>query len=85
LYTPALSDGCVAGVMRQWIIEHLPSDFTVHETPLTERDLYAADEVFLTNSIQDIRWVQYFREKEYGSIRTQRLYNRLFPALYERF
>jgi branched-chain amino acid aminotransferase len=59
LYTPALSEGCVAGVMRRWIIEKLQlSGYDIEESTITIDDLTEADEMFFTNSIQGIRWVQ---------------------------
>lgn len=54
VFTPPLSEGCVAGVMRQ----HLLSRIEVTEQPLTMDLLAGADEVWLTNAIRKIRWVQ---------------------------
>lgn len=53
IYTPPLSEGCVAGVMRR----HILNRCTVKETPLTVELLQSADEVFLTNAIRRIKWV----------------------------
>ena len=66
LSTPALTEACVAGVMREGIIEHLQS----HRIPLIEKgitvdDLLKADEIFLTDVIHGIRWVSGFRNKRY--------------------
>ena len=66
LHTPALTEACVAGVMRQAIIEYMKSK----KTPVIERgisidDLMQADEVFLTDVIHGIRWVSAFRNKRY--------------------
>ena len=58
LFTPALTEGCVAGVMRHFIIRELKKHgYTITETAITEQDLLDADEVFLTNSIYNMRWV----------------------------
>lgn len=65
IYTPPLSEGCIAGVMRRFIIEKLRSEFKVLENPIYIEELENADEVFLTNSIRGIRWVKHFRDREY--------------------
>jgi branched-subunit amino acid aminotransferase/4-amino-4-deoxychorismate lyase len=73
VYTPPLADGCVAGVMRRYIMEQIEvkeKSFTVHE--LTE-----ADEVFLTNAIRGIRWVKNFAEYHYLKSQTQTIYQSL--------
>ena len=67
IYTPPLSEGCVAGVVRSWILKHLPtSEFTVKEKEITQEDIQQADELFLTNSMKPVRWVKTFKGKEYG-------------------
>jgi len=64
--TPPLSEGCVAGTMRRWILEVLDqSKGTIKEEPITIEDLLAADEVFLTNAVQGIRWVAKFRDRTF--------------------
>lgn len=66
LYTPALSEGCVEGVMRQVIIKVA----TQNKIPFTEAQinpdiLYEADEVFLTNAVKGIQWVMGYGVKRY--------------------
>ena len=66
LYTPALSEGCVEGVMRQVVIK-LAADLHI---PLTEAQinpeiLYEADEVFLTNATRGIQSVMGFGVRRY--------------------
>jgi branched-chain amino acid aminotransferase len=64
--TPSLSEACVAGVMRETVIEHLKKQGTsVHEKGIAIEDLLAADEVFLTDVINGIRWVGAFRNKRF--------------------
>jgi len=66
IYTPALTEGCVAGVMRQWIIDNVGEfNFKVVKTAITKEDLLMAEEVFLSNSIYNIRWVASFENKKY--------------------
>jgi branched-chain amino acid aminotransferase len=66
VYTPALTEACVAGVMRESIISHLQNQrVPVFEKGITIDDLSKADEVFLTDVIHGIRWVAAFRSKRY--------------------
>jgi len=75
-YTPPLSEGCVAGVMRRFLLEALPrAGYSVHEQPVSPEELAGADEVFLTNALRGIRWVRSFRGTAYG--------NRLAAAVHE--
>ncbi len=72
VYTPALTQGCVNGVMRKLVIEVLKKNsVAVYQGILTEEDLYESDEVFLTNSIRGIQWVSTFRNKMYGCSETK--------------
>ncbi|MFO7978157.1 MAG: aminotransferase class IV [Bacteroidales bacterium] len=66
LITPATDQGCVHGMMRSVILD-LASQLRIkaREVILTADDLEQADECFLTNTIQGIRWVGGFRTKRY--------------------
>jgi branched-chain amino acid aminotransferase len=83
IVTPPLSEGCVAGVMRRWILEK--SDFKKYE--LSERalsinDILNADELFLTNSINNLRWVKNFREKIYNNNISREIYNHILQTIW---
>ena len=68
LYTPSLDEGCVAGIMRRQIIRIAATEgLGCTESQITEEDLLAADECFLTNAISGIRWVLAYRDKRYYS------------------
>jgi len=83
LFTPALHQGCVNGVMRRYLLENCKKHgIIVHQNKITEAELLEADEVFLTNAIQGIRWVKRFKEKEYGFEKTLALYHDLLSPLY---
>jgi branched-chain amino acid aminotransferase len=83
VFTPALHQGCVNGVMRKFVIDWCKKNgFVVHQEQITEADLLNADEVFLTNAIQGIRWVQRFKEKEYGFEKTFNIYRRSLSTIY---
>ena len=79
IYTPPLSEGCVAGVMRKKILETQIQNlgFIVKESVLTESVLLDADEVFLTNVISVIRWVRRCREKAFSN----KISSKIFPEL----
>ena len=64
LFTPRLNEGCVAGVMRRRILD-LNQHIT--EKNMAKDDLLNADEVFLTNATNGIRWVKQFRNKTYNN------------------
>ena len=56
LFTPALSQGCVAGTKRRELLEILPSlGFQVEETIITKDMIFEVEEIFLTNAIRPIR------------------------------
>ena len=81
IYTPPLTEGCIAGVMRRYLIERIPPGFTIIEKQLSIEELEDADEVFLTNAIKNIRWVSRFRKKEYGNLQIKRIFNELRSKL----
>ena len=66
LYTPALSEGCVEGVMRQVVINlALQNNIPVTEAQINPEILYQAEEVFLTNATKGIQWVMGYGVKRY--------------------
>lgn len=74
IYTPALSEGCVNGVMRAYLISQLrKQDREITEGVFSVAELLDADEVFLTNAVQGIRWVKSFGERTYGCQQTASL------------
>ena len=69
IYTPMISDGILPGVVRNWVIEN----FKVCEKHLNKKDLYSADEVFITNSVLGIMKVVQFEEKKYNTNVVQKI------------
>ncbi|KAA9040676.1 hypothetical protein FW778_01150 [Ginsengibacter hankyongi] len=68
IITPPLSEGCVAGVMRRWMLEKSGlKKYKILEKNLSVNDIENADEFFLTNSIYNLRWVKTFRGKNYSN------------------
>jgi branched-chain amino acid aminotransferase len=66
IFTTPLSEGCVAGIMRKQVM-HLAAENKIltFESPITTYTLMNGDEIFLSNSIQGIRWVGQFKDKFY--------------------
>ena len=66
LFTPALSEGCVDGVMRNYLIYLLKGQGrTVTEKEITFDEILNGDEVFLTDVIHGVRWVGACKHKRY--------------------
>ncbi|GGC70150.1 branched chain amino acid aminotransferase [Pedobacter quisquiliarum] len=66
IYTPALSEGCVSGVMRSVVMELAKSKrITITEAQLNPEVLKQAEEVFITNAVGGIRWVMGYGRKRY--------------------
>ncbi|MEO6330640.1 MAG: aminotransferase class IV, partial [Ginsengibacter sp.] len=81
-YTPSLNQGCIAGVMRRWIIERIKiKGNVIVEKAVRLEDLKKADEVFLTNSIHPIRWVKQFQNVQYTNNQVQLLFKDLIKTL----
>lgn len=65
LFTPALSEGCVAGIMRKQVIKiAIKNKIRVVEKSINLSDLKKADTIFLTNAIQGISWVKKIANSE---------------------
>ncbi|MGH2566538.1 MAG: aminotransferase class IV, partial [Ginsengibacter sp.] len=82
IITPPLSEGCVAGVMRRWMLEKFDlKGFKVIEKNLSVNDILNASEFFLTNSVHHLRWVKHFREKNYANKITKEIYNFILQTI----
>ncbi len=82
LLTPALSSGCVGGVMRTIIMEIAQEySISISETNLSVEMVKAADEVFYTNAVQGIRWVDTFEEKNYPYDFSFKMYEKLLQKV----
>ncbi len=80
--TPPLTEGCVAGTIRRWMLQKFSlKNYVVIEKNLSVDDLLNADEFFLTNSIHPIRWVKNFREKRYGNKETREIYKMVYQNI----
>lgn len=82
IFTTPLSEGCVAGVMRRWMLEKYGfKKYKIFEKNLSVNDIESADEFFLTNSIYNLRWVQYFRGKKYSNKIITEIYNHILQTI----
>ncbi len=77
IITPALTEGCINGIIRKKVIEILKRDkvYKISETVVSPFELLKADEVFITNSIAEIQSVHKYRKKLYHTEKTQGLVN----------
>jgi branched-chain amino acid aminotransferase len=78
IYTPALSEGCIAGIIRRFLFERINKNFLLKETNLFVDNIKEADEIFLTNSISGIRWVKQFGEIKYHNSLTAEIFKTVF-------
>ena len=66
IFTPALSEGCIAGVMRHVVIGLAKkAGMQVIEAQINPAVLEAAEEIFLTNASKGIQWVMGYKLKRY--------------------
>jgi len=78
IMTPALSEGCVNGVMRRWLMER----YKVKETFLSIDDILSANELFFTNAMYGLRWVKQFRDKMYHNQVASKIHNELVKTIW---
>lgn len=66
IYTPALSEGCVAGVMRSVVMDLAKENqLNLIEAQINPEILDEVEEVFITNATKGIQWVMGFNRKRY--------------------
>lgn len=77
--TPALTEGCIKGVIRKKIIDIVTKhpEYTIEETTISPFELQKADEVFITNAIIGIQSVTNYRKKIFKTDITKKLQNNL--------
>jgi branched-chain amino acid aminotransferase len=75
LYTPALHQGCVNGVMRRFIIENLKmGNYPIHQVEVSEEDITSADEMFITNALFYVKWVKRYKDAVFTSEISRKIY-----------
>ncbi|MVZ65273.1 4-amino-4-deoxychorismate lyase [Sphingobacterium sp. DK4209] len=84
LYTPALSEGCIAGVMRRVVMDiALSEGIEVVEAEIKPDIMKVADEIFCTNATQGIQWVMGYKQKRYFNKISRVFQDRLANWTYE--
>lgn len=83
VHTPQLVEGCVAGVMRSYLLEQMnKTGINIHEGVYTVEDLQKADEVFLTNAFYGLRWVKSLDDKKYGGNQSTQIFQQFVKPLF---
>jgi aminodeoxychorismate lyase len=83
IITPKLSDGCVAGVMRDALLHGFDkAGFKMNEKSLSKEDVLNADECFLTNSIYGVRWVKMLGDKTFGNTMVQKIHHEIVKEMF---
>lgn len=78
LICPPLSEGGVAGVIRKTLLDQAPLfGFKPKEKVITKDLIHSAEEVFLTNSISGIRWVNNYENTIFDHQKIKQLCKRL--------
>lgn len=82
LLTVPLSEGCVAGVLREALLEFARTlALPVQEKSATFATLQAADEIFLTNAVRGIMPVRIFAGRKTSQEHTRKLHAAFSTAL----
>lgn len=82
VYTPHPTEGCVAGVMRRFLLERIVNaGVNITERPIEIDQLQEADEIFLSNAISYIKPVGIFGEKKYQFRVSREIYNTVLKTI----
>jgi branched-chain amino acid aminotransferase len=81
--TPALTEGCIDGVMRKYLLEKMrEAGIPVEETQIGVEEVLGASEVFLTNSVFGIRWVKTLGKSSYTNEMSALLFKKFAAPLF---
>jgi branched-chain amino acid aminotransferase len=84
VFTPPLNEGCVAGVMRKFLMKKIKdSAGQIEERILTGDILLDADELFLTNAVFGMRWVCQFKNKHFSNDQCTQIFQSFISPLYK--
>ena len=74
LRTAPLEDGALRGVFRKNVLDWAKDiGLEVQEASINPFDLQKADEVWITNTIRGIQWVEQYRKKTYGAAKANEM------------
>jgi len=83
IFTNPISDGIVAGVMREFLIDNLlRKGMQVSLQSIDPDELLEADEIFLTNALYGIRWVGSLGKNQFRKETSSLLYEDLIIPLF---
>jgi branched-chain amino acid aminotransferase len=82
IYTPPLSEGGIAGVVRSYLLKSL-SGFTIEERIAPFEELMQADEVFLSSVIKGVQFVRTFGGRSFKNDITSIIFTRVVAGLKE--
>ncbi|MCW3082002.1 aminotransferase class IV [Segetibacter sp.] len=81
--TPPLTEGCVNGVMRKYLLHCFEKEGLPHsQTEISSQDLLNASEVFLTNATYGMRWVQQIGNNSYRNTLSSYLHKKFIIPLF---
>lgn len=82
--TPALTEGCIKGIIRKKVIEIVQKNpnYTIEETSISPFEIQKADEVFITNTIIGIQPVTKFRKKEFATTVSKKIQSNLNVSMF---
>ena len=82
LKTPALSEGCIAGVTRRYLLTCFQKEnISCEEGKITLNDVMNADEILFTNTGWFIQWVKQCGNKTYTNQTSKVLYKKFITPL----
>lgn len=82
IYTPPLSEGCIAGTLRRWMLEKLSlNNFRVEQKKLTVEELLDADEIFLTNSIYLVKWIKFCQGRTFTNEKVKEIFQNVIQQI----
>ncbi len=83
--TPALTEGCIAGVTRRYLLTCMQAnEIQCEETELTIEDIAEADEMFFTNAGFYIQYAKQCGDKTYTNTTSKSLYEQFITPLLKR-
>ena len=73
IFTPLLREGCVDGTMRNCILSLKDLDYKIVENEVKIGDILEAEEVFLTNAAEGVRWVSQIEAQQFAEQKVAKL------------
>lgn len=81
--TPALTEGCVAGITRKYLLSCLRKEnIPAYETAIEAEELLQASEIFLTNAGYGIRWIRTCGKSNYTNELSSLLHKKFLLPLW---